>query len=142
MEVFVSTDEKARLPHSGTFNANPVTMAAGFTAMEMMTREEFNRINKLGETFRSAIKDVLMKVNVKANVLGQASVFAVEIVDPISGTTSMKRGALRRIEGIETELINAGYFLSAGLHGTVSTAMDESDVDPFCDTLQSILKTL
>lgn len=142
MAVFESAHDKARLPHGGTFNANPVTMAAGFTAMEMMTPGEFDRINELGAAFRSAIKDVLAKVNVQANVLGQASVFAIEMIDPVPGATSMKRGAMRRVEGMDADLVNAGYFLSAGLHGTISTAMDENDIDPFCAALQTILKTL
>lgn len=142
MSVFESTDEKARLPHGGTFNANPVTMAAGYAAMEMMTPEAFLRINALGQAFRNAITDVLEQMNIQANVLGQASVFAIDIVDPEIGTKNLKRGAMRQIEGIEADFINAGYFLSAGLHGTVSTVMDENDIDPFCDTLKSILKTM
>ncbi|MBT3426821.1 MAG: aminotransferase class III-fold pyridoxal phosphate-dependent enzyme [Gammaproteobacteria bacterium] len=142
MSVFESTDEKARLPHGGTFNANPVTMAAGYAAMEMMTPEAFLRINSLGQAFRNAITDVLEQMNLQANVLGQASVFAIDIIDPRIGNKNLKRGALRQIEGIEADFINAGYFLSAGLHGTVSTAMDENDIDPFCDTLKSILKTM
>ena len=140
MGVFDGGSEKARLPHGGTFNANPVTMAAGYAAMELMTPDEFNRLNQLGAHFRTAIKDVLAQVNVKADVLGQASVFALDFVDPIPESTVMKRGATRRVEGVEADLINAGYFLSAGLHGTVSTAMDESDVEPFCDVLNNILK--
>ena len=142
MSVFEGRDEKARLPHGGTFNANPVTMAAGYAAMELMTPEAFNRINHLGENFRTAIREVLSQVNIKAKVVGQGSVFAVDIVDSIPGATTMKRGATRLIEGIEAEFINAGYFLSAGLHGTISTAMDENDIEPFCAVLQNTLKTL
>jgi len=142
MSVFDGRDEKARLPHGGTFNANPVTMAAGYAAMELMTPEAFNRINKLGGSFRAAIKEVLAQLNIKANVLGQGSVFAIDIVGPIPGATTMKRGATRLIEGIEADFINAGYFLSAGLHGTISTAMDEDDIGPFCEVLHSTLNKL
>ena len=82
MSVFESGAEKAKLPHGGTFNANPVTMVAGYTAMEMMTESEFKRINNLGDQFRAGIKEVLSQVNVKANILGQDSVFALEILEP------------------------------------------------------------
>ena len=142
MSVFEGRDEKARLPHGGTFNANPVTMAAGYAAMELMTPDVFNHINQLGGMFRSAIKEVLAQVNVKANVLGQGSVFAIDIVDPVPGATVLKRGATRLIEGIEAEFIEAGYFLSAGLHGTISTAMDEKDIEPFCEVLHTNLMAL
>jgi len=142
MAVFESTDKKARLPHGGTFNANPVTMAAGYAAMEMMTPEEFQRINALGLAFRGAITNVITQLNVQANVLGQASVFAIDIVDPVAGSLPTGRGAMRQIEGIDAAFINAGYFLSPGLHGSLSTAMDENDIEPFCDTLKTILQAL
>lgn len=142
MSVFDGKDKKARLPHGGTFNANPVTMAAGLATMELMTPEAFNHINQLGENFRSAIRDVLGQVNIKANVVGQGSVFAIDLVDPIPGSTPMIRGATRIIEGLEADFINAGYFLSAGLHGTMSTDMDETDIAPFCNQLHENLKSL
>jgi len=142
MGVFESQDGKAKLPHGGTFNANPVTMSAGYAAMELMTPEAFDTLNQLGESFRSAIRDVLGQVNIQADVLGQASVFAIDIKDPIPGSTVMKRGALRQLEGVEADLINSGYFLSGGLHGTVSTVMDDSDIEPFCETLHRVLKKL
>ena len=37
---------------------------------------------------------------------------------------------MRHISGPEADLINDGYFISAGMHGTISTAMDEDDVSP------------
>jgi len=142
MSVFESGIEKAKLPHGGTFNANPVTMIAGYTAMEMMSEAEFARINHLGNLFRTGIKEVLSQVNVTANVHGQDSVFAIEILHPKPVEESQKRGSMRNLTGPEADLINSGYFISAGMHGAISTAMDEGDVAPFCDTLHGILKAL
>jgi glutamate-1-semialdehyde 2,1-aminomutase len=142
MSVFESGAEKAKLPHGGTFNANPVTMVAGHTAMEMMTESEFKRINNLGDQFRAGIKEVLSQVNVKANILGQDSVFALEILEPSPSSETQTRGSMRHISGPEADLINEGYFISAGMHGTISTAMDEDDVAPFCDALYKALKAL
>ena len=142
MSVFESGREKAKLPHGGTFNANPVTMAAGYAAMEMMTESEFARINHLGNMFRAGIKDVLSQVNVTANIQGKDSIFALEILDPLPIEISQKRGSMRNLSGPEADLINKGYFISAGMHGAISTAMDEDDVAPFCETLYGILKAL
>jgi glutamate-1-semialdehyde 2,1-aminomutase len=142
MSVFESGIDKAKIPHGGTFNANPVTMVAGFTAMELMTESEFSRINHIGNMFRAGIEDVLAQVNVTANILGQDSIFALEILEPKPGQESQKRGSMRHLAGPEADLINSGYFISAGMHGTISTAMDENDVQPFCDTLHGILKAM
>jgi len=115
---------------------------AGYTAMEMMTESEFKRINNLGDQFRAGIKEVLSQVNVKANILGQDSVFALEILEPKTSPDTQTRGSMRHISGPEADLINDGYFISAGMHGTISTAMDEDDVAPFCDALHKALKAL
>ena len=57
MAVFDPTSTRPALPHGGTFNANPVTMAAGLKAMELMTPEAFERINALGEQARRGLAD-------------------------------------------------------------------------------------
>ena len=44
---------QAAVPHGGTFNANPVTMAAGLAAMRLMDESAFTRIDEMGETLRS-----------------------------------------------------------------------------------------
>ena len=41
-------------PHGGTFNANPVTMAAGLAAMRLLTREVYGRLDDLGAKLRAA----------------------------------------------------------------------------------------
>ena len=39
MSVFDSSGGKAKVPHGGTFNGNPVTMAAGLATMKQLTRK-------------------------------------------------------------------------------------------------------
>ena len=41
MSVFDSSGGKAKVPHGGTFNGNPVTMAAGLATMKQLTRKIF-----------------------------------------------------------------------------------------------------
>src|SRR5207237_1248077 len=47
MSVFDPTSNGVRVMHGGTFNANPVTMVAGYTAMEMLTRDAFAHLDAL-----------------------------------------------------------------------------------------------
>src|SRR5690606_14245698 len=49
MAVFHHGSACASVSHSGTFNANPITMTAGCTAIEMFTPEQCSAINRLGE---------------------------------------------------------------------------------------------
>jgi glutamate-1-semialdehyde 2,1-aminomutase len=41
-------------PHGGTFNANPVTMAAGLAAMRLLTPDAFARVDELGAKLRAS----------------------------------------------------------------------------------------
>ena len=59
MAVFDQTHGKPAYPHSGTFNANPLTMAAGIAAMKLLTPEAIDRLNALGEKARSALRSVI-----------------------------------------------------------------------------------
>lgn len=49
------------LSHSGTFNNNIVTMAAGCVGMDIYNEEQLKRLNKLGETLKSSISSTLEK---------------------------------------------------------------------------------
>src|SRR6185503_7291143 len=42
----------ARISHGGTFNANPVTMAAGLATMNALTPDAYARLEALGERLR------------------------------------------------------------------------------------------
>jgi len=49
------------LSHSGTFNNNIVTMAAGIAGMDIYTKEEVERLNALGEKLKTSIEAVIKK---------------------------------------------------------------------------------
>ena len=49
MQVFEVDGAKARLPHGGTFNANPMTMVAGRAAMANWTEDAVEDLNRMGE---------------------------------------------------------------------------------------------
>ena len=43
------------IPHYGTFNGNPATMAGGIANLELLTAAEYDRINALGDRLRDGI---------------------------------------------------------------------------------------
>ena len=55
MAVFDPTRGTPPAPHGGTFNANPVTMAAGLVAMRLLTPEAFGRLDELGAKLRASL---------------------------------------------------------------------------------------
>ncbi len=141
MSVFEAGEGKARLPHGGTYNANPVTMAAGRAAMAMMTDEAFVRLNRLGEAFRKGCGEVLALTDAEGEVQGQYSIFAVTFGDAAL-VDSAPRGHVYRSSGMHQYMAQNGYWLSPGMLGVCSTVMDEADVDPFCEALMSGIRAL
>ncbi|MBL4802172.1 MAG: aspartate aminotransferase family protein [Emcibacter sp.] len=75
MDVFVN----GRLPHSGTFSANPITMTAGRVAMEMFDADAVARLNKLGEYVRSSLLEVIKIADAPACVTGTGSLFRIHL---------------------------------------------------------------
>jgi glutamate-1-semialdehyde 2,1-aminomutase len=134
MSVFEANETKARVPHGGTYNANPVTMAAGRKAMEMLTGDEFARLNRLGDEFRKGIREVLDLSGTNATVEGQYSIFSMTLSDPALGDTTA-RGHVYRSAGLHRYMVQNGYWLTPGMVGVCSTVMDTADVAPFCETL-------
>jgi glutamate-1-semialdehyde 2,1-aminomutase len=139
--VFESEDGKARLPHGGTYNGNPVSMAAGLVAMEMLTDDEFARINALGKEFRDNVREVLVQTDTAGDVQGQYSIFALNVDDPSLSDASY-RGHVYHSNGLHRYLVQHGYWMTPGMVGVLSTAMDSSDVAPFCETLAAGIREL
>ncbi len=141
MSVFETGEGKARLPHGGTYNANPVSMAAGHAAMRMMTGEAFTRLNDLGASFRKGCAEVLSLTDTEGDVRGQYSIFAVSFTEP--GLNDLaERGHVYRSSGLHRYMVQNGYWLSPGMLGVCSTVMDSADVDPFCETLMRGIRAL
>ncbi len=141
MSVFEVTEEKAKLPHGGTYNANPVTMAAGRKAMEMMTKDEFAKLNRLGDEFRKGVQEVFDISDTEGAAEGQYSIFAMTLADPALGDASA-RGHIYRSAGLHRYMVQNGYWMTPGMVGVLSTVMDSADVAPFCETLLSGIREL
>jgi glutamate-1-semialdehyde 2,1-aminomutase len=141
MSVFEADDAKARLPHGGTYNANPVSMAAGRAAMELLTDDAFARLNQLGAEFRDGIGEVLRITDTDGHVQGQYSLFAMSLSDPALGDASA-RGHVYRSSGLHRYMVQHGYWMSPGMIGVGSTANDSADVAPFCETLERGIREL
>jgi glutamate-1-semialdehyde 2,1-aminomutase len=132
MAVFDPTSTGKRLAHGGTFNANPITMVAGSTAMEMLPASAFNRLAQLGEQLRTGLADLFETRGVPWQVTGQASLFKIHphartpIDYPTALPTAEEQDALERFYHA---MFAEGIILTPELAGCLSTVMTETDVD-------------
>ena len=142
MAVFDPRGGKPAVPHGGTFNANPVTMAAGLAAMELMDRKAFDRLDEVGKKLRSGMEACFERVCVGA-VTGMGSLFRLHpaprsFVDYRSAAQSKDEAA--QLDRIHRKLIDHGILISPTGLGCVSTAVGESEVEYFLEVLNSSLK--
>jgi glutamate-1-semialdehyde 2,1-aminomutase len=142
MAVFDPRPASVSLPHAGTFNANPVTMAAGLAALELLTTDVIAGLNELGERCRAVIREAIAAAGVPWQVVGEGSLFRIHpTVAPLRDyrSTRVADDARALLTGTMTHLLNLGVFVDAGGFGCLSTAMDEQDVADLGSTLSRAL---
>ncbi len=130
MEVF-DPRSPLHLHHSGTFNGNLMTMAAGCVMLDLLTHSEIERINALGERLADGLRRSLAeRPNLHGIVNNCGSLLHVNF-----GT----QGEVRKFSDLNTDSpVAAGFHLAALDEGVyfaprgfmnTSTAMDEQTID-------------
>jgi glutamate-1-semialdehyde 2,1-aminomutase len=130
----------ARISQGGTFNANPVTMAAGLATMNLLTPEAYSRLDALGERLRGSLARLLQATRRKGQVSGIGSLFCLHwtptpLTDYRSSRPRDPEAPMRVFMG----LLNEGILLSQRGLGACSLAMTEEDIDRFVNALARVL---
>jgi glutamate-1-semialdehyde 2,1-aminomutase len=145
MQVFDPAGGHARVPHAGTFNANPITMAAGKATLEKFTKAEVNRLNDLSDTFRAKLTDLFKQLKVRAQVLGAGSMFRIHLTsDPINSyrDSYLNPHKKERMTRLFFELLKEGIYIAPEGIGCLSTPMTMKEVDLFVAAMEASLATL
>jgi glutamate-1-semialdehyde 2,1-aminomutase len=79
MQVLNPAQENLPFPHSGTFSANPITMTAGHTAMELFDWDAVDKINKLTGTAIQQVEEAIRMTGVPLSITGAGSMFRVHL---------------------------------------------------------------
>ncbi len=122
-------DRTRRVAHAGTFNANPVSAAAGVATLELVSDASLQaRANKLGHALRQGLNDALRRAGAPGEVYGEASIYHVSFDGRpgLAGPDRPKRGALYHL--LRCALLNNGVDCSPN-HGWVSAVHTEEDID-------------
>jgi glutamate-1-semialdehyde 2,1-aminomutase len=130
----------ARISHGGTFNANPVTMAAGLATLNALTPDAYARLDVLGDRLRGGVTRLLDATRRRGQVSGIGSLFCLHwtsapLTDYRSSRPRDPQASLRVFLG----LLNEGILLSQRGMGACSLAMADEDVDRFVNALARTL---
>src|SRR5215470_565340 len=142
MAVFDPRGGQPRAPHGGTFNANPVTMAAGLTAMRLLTPDAYARLDELGTKLRASLDACFKHAGVAGAVTGMGSLFRVhptdrELVDYRSTRTTPEKS--ERLRRLVQGLLEHGILISVTGLGCLSTPMGDAELESLVETFAAVL---
>jgi len=129
-----------RITHGGTFNANPVTMAAGIARLNALTPEAYARLDALGDRLRGGVTRLLQSTRRRGQVTGVGSLFCLHwtsgaLTDYRSSRPKDTEAPVRVFMG----LLNEGILLTQRGLGACSLAMGDEDIDRFVNALARVL---
>ena len=123
------------MSHGGTFNGNPVGVAAGLATLRHLTPARYERLEVLGERVRGRIAAGIASSGLDARVDGIASLFQV-----FAGPTLGVDG-LGPTEALFLGLLRDGFHLAPRGMGAIPTVATDADVDALADAVLARLGT-
>ena len=139
MDFYDPRKSGARISHGGTFNANPVTMAAGLATLNALTPEAYTRLDALGERLRGGVTRLLAGTRRKGQVTGLGSLFWLHWTsEPLTDYRSAKPKEADAPMRVFLGLLNEGILTTQRGLGACSLAMTDEDVDRFVNALARV----
>ncbi len=121
------------ITHSGTFNGNEITMAAGIASMKKFDQAAVDHINGLGTRMMDGFTGVFRGLGLKCQATGIGSQCNINYTDKkISNALDFVMALVPCLELqklLHLELLNRGIFAACRNEFVISTPMTEKDVD-------------
>ena len=146
MAQFDPAQHDQALFHSGTFNGNSITMVAGEEALRRLDAAAIARINGLGERLAAGINELFAALGIRAQCLGFGSLQQIQWTDtPVANLGDARRAAqdtgdLHAL--LQAELLNRGVYSSNRGMFSVTTPLQNSELDLALAALEGALQTL
>jgi glutamate-1-semialdehyde 2,1-aminomutase len=146
MSVFEIEQGEPKVKHSGTFTANPLSMATGHTCMTLLTREAFDDLTAKGQRLRDGLERVRRDLSLVGRVEGRGSISSLLLSDqPITSYRQLaavmgsdlqaKMLAFQKLLLAEGVLTMRGVFVG-------STPMTTDDIDFAIEAVRRALTKL
>ena len=143
MALFDPSDGGAAITHSGTFNANPMTMVAGEVTLDHLTPDVLDRMDDLGDMARAKLRAVFDELDVPAQVTGVASLFGIHFnADEITDYRSTLRSDSDMTSAFFMGMINEGVLLQSRCAGALSVLSTEQEIDTLVDATRTVVQRI
>ena len=140
MEMFDPT-KGAQIAHAGTFNANPVTMAAGEVVMNHLTPDVYDRMNAIGGELRAKLRAVFDEFEVPAQITGIGSLFGIHFTsEEIRDYRTVVRADQTMRTALFTGLLNEGVLTQGATAGAMNSLTTDSEIDTLVDATRRVIQ--
>jgi glutamate-1-semialdehyde 2,1-aminomutase len=144
-----------KIEHHGTYNANPLTAAAGAATLEIIERTDAcDRAATKGEQLRARLNEVLRSMRVGWSVYGNTSMYYIFLNPQHRKLTpgdfnvidcdwrELKQKPSDIVQKLRLALLINGVDLSGSIGGMLSTAHSDSDIEQTAAALESSIGML
>ena len=126
------------IAQGGTYNGNPLGMAAGLATMTELTPDVYQELNRKGERVAELLREVFASHRVPVQVNSVGSLFALHFSErPVVDYRGVASSDKKRMRDFFLALVNHGVLMAPRGMGSLSTPMDEGDIDQFIDAVDA-----
>ncbi len=131
---------RPNLAQGGTYNGNPLGMAAGVAAMTELTPDVYEDLNRKGARVKDQLSEVFASHGVAAQVNGVASLLAIHFTDtPVVDYRTKATSDDRMTREFFLGLLNHGVLMAPRAMGALSTPMGEEEIQRFVDAADAVV---
>jgi glutamate-1-semialdehyde 2,1-aminomutase len=131
---------KPSLAQGGTYNGNPLGMAAGLATMTELTPEVYEELNRKGAQVAELLSEVFASHRVTAQVNSAGSLFAIHFTDrPVVDYRTKATSNATMTRDFFLGLVNHGVLMAPRAMGSLSTPMGASEIQQFVDAVDAVV---
>lgn len=141
MQMYDPREKK--MYHSGTFNGNAVTMAAGLATMKAYNQEAVDYVNGLGTLFKEGVLKIYDKLGLNMKISGSGSIYNILFTDKeVKNYRDVASAHEELNKVLYMSLLTKGVFDAERGMFCMSTAMTKEDIRFGLDTLETSLREM
>lgn len=141
MQMYDPREKK--MYHSGTFNGNAVTMAAGLATMKAYNQEAVDYVNGLGTLFKEGVLKIYDKLGLNMKISGVGSIYNILFTDKeVKNYRDVASAHEELNKVLYMSLLTKGVFDAERGMFCMSTAMTKEDIRFGLDTLETSLREM
>jgi glutamate-1-semialdehyde 2,1-aminomutase len=128
------------IAQGGTYNGNPLGMAAGLATMSELTPDVYEALNRQGTRVAEQLSEVFASRLVPVQVNSVGSLFALHFTaEPVVDYRTMAAANKKMARDLFLGLVNHGVLMAPRAMGALSTPMLEQDIQQFIDAVDSVV---